>query len=343
MAFYGVPPVRILRPALWCAGAVTTIYVGCAAYETRHDYRMIRKQERVLGISDHGEKPLPLASLTYARLAVLGEPTANPWTDENIKRRAKHMMALWRGDRQTALHESMHGASIVVPEAELAVSFSETEKATHSIVAANVGVFALERLLPLTSALFSHVPASGYSFTMLTSSFGHVGVFHLLLNMYAAEQFMPIVASNRTFMGSGSHLTAFYLSSGVLSGLAFHLASVWPRPLDRVTPARGASGAIMAIVGAFATSNPDAELGLMLIPGSLPASQFLACLVAFETYGLFVGFKRLPLAHASHLAGLAIGSAYVYFDLRQKLWEPLKRTTRSKMAHLGMVHLEGVD
>lgn len=332
-----MPPVRILRPALWCAGAVATIYAGCAAYEVRHDYRMVRKQERVLGISEFGEKPLPPSSLTYARIVVMAERHENPWTEENIKIRAKHMKAMWRSSLE---NPQMHGASAKVPSAELEFGVTETAKVTYGMIATNLGVFAMERLLPATSLLFSHVPASGYNFTLLTSSFGHVGAFHLFFNMYAALQFMPILAVSKPFKGSGSHLTAFYLSSGILSGFAYHLASVWPRPSDRFIPARGASGALMAVVGAYTTAHPDTNLGLVLIPGSIPAPQFMACLVAFEAYGLFFGFKRLPLAHASHLAGLAIGSAYVYFDLSSKLWEPLRKSTIGLMSSAGLIHLQ---
>lgn len=215
----------------------------------------------------------------------------------------------------------------------------EAGKLMVGLVSTNIAVFALERLLPGTSALFSHVPAASSmtNLTMLTSAFGHVGLTHLALNMYGVVQFLPPVANSRTFANSGSHLAAFYLSAGVLASYAYHLATVWPRPLDRVIPARGASGAVMAVVGAFGMSYPDNQLGIILIPFSLPASQFLLGVAAFETYGLFVGFKRLPLAHAAHLAGLAMGAAYVYWDGRERVWRPVKQATFGVMQRLSLV------
>jgi rhomboid-like protein len=93
----------------------------------------------------------------------------------------------------------------------------------------------------------------------------------------------------------------------------------------------------MAVVGAFGMSYPDNQLGIVLIPGSLPASQFLLGVAAFETYGLFVGFKRLPLAHAAHLAGLAMGAAYVYYDGRDRVWRPVKQWTFHQMQRLSLI------
>ncbi|KAL1895451.1 hypothetical protein Sste5346_005257 [Sporothrix stenoceras] len=307
MASFGLPPIRVLRPALWCAGAVSTIYVGCAAYEIRHDAAIARDVRRAHHMPT---SPIEMKNLDGVRAMIAGAGGRNPLRQHS---QTSSPLSTW--------HE-----------------FPEAGKLMAGLVSTNIAVFALERLLPGTSALFSHIPAaSTTNLTMLTSAFGHVGLTHLALNMYGVVQFLPPVAASRTFAHSGSHLAAFYLSAGVLASYAFHLASVWPRPLDRVIPARGASGAVMAVVGAFGMSYPDNQLGIVLIPGSLPASQFLLGVAAFETYGLFVGFKRLPLAHAAHLAGLAMGAAYVYWDGRDRVWRPVKQWTFSAMQRLSLV------
>ncbi|OAA67826.1 Peptidase S54, rhomboid domain protein [Niveomyces insectorum RCEF 264] len=317
----GLPPVRILRPTIWCIAAVGTIYCGCAAYEVRHD-AAIAKQARARRSSGPGR--VTLQELDAVRAAIAASSGRNPF-------------------RTPSLPPSSSPSKLPSPSPTSVLLNSwtglpEPGKLMAGFVSTNLGVFALERLLPGTATLFSHLPAAtGSNFTMLTSAFGHVGFLHLALNMYGLVQFLPPVAYSQTFTGSGSHLAAFYLSAGVLSAYAFHLAAVWPRPLDRVVPARGASGAVMAIVGAFGTSYPDQRLGIVLIPGSLPASQFLLGLALFETYGLFVGFKRLPLAHAAHLAGLAIGFAYVHFDARNHVWKPARQWAFRRLRQLKML------
>ena len=70
-------------------------------------------------------------------------------------------------------------------------------------------------------------------------------------------------------------------------------------------------------------SYPDAGIGIIFLPFAFPAQQALAAAAAFELYGTIYG-TRLGLAHVSHLAGLATGAAYVYFDLYSKVWMPLK-------------------
>ncbi|CAK7214517.1 hypothetical protein SBRCBS47491_002169 [Sporothrix bragantina] len=274
-----LPPVRILRPGLWCVAAVGTVYTACGFIDARREVALIEKHRRR---REESRSLFPLPTPSHAsKIADLPGHT----------------------------------------------------KLMAGLIATNLGVFAMERIMPHSYPLFSHVPAGAAAgglntnLTMLTSAFGHVGATHLLLNMYGVVQFLPPVAHSNTFNGDAAHLGAFYLSAGVLSSYAHHLASVWPRKLDRLIPARGASGAVMAIVGVFGMSYPNRQLGIILIPFSLPASDFLALLAAFETYGLFVGFKRLPLAHAAHLAGLAIGSAYVYFDAKRYIWRPVQRWT----------------
>lgn len=98
----------------------------------------------------------------------------------------------------------------------------------------------------------------------------------------------------------------------------------------------GASGAIYAMLGAFALSYPDAGIGIILIPLSLPASQALVGIAAFEAYGLLKGFRSLPFGHGAHLGGLMAGCAYVYFDGKKYLWKPARRITFKALRRLGM-------
>lgn len=134
-----------------------------------------------------------------------------------------------------------------------------------------------------------------------------------------------------------SHFAAFYLGSGLAASLGHHLSNVWPNPLGRLSAGLGASGAIMAILASFAMSNPNAQIGIMFLPGSLPAQQALLGLTAFELYGLFVGISWLPLGHAAHLTGLAVGAAYVQFNGRKHLWTPTRRLAFYSLQRFKMI------
>lgn len=93
----------------------------------------------------------------------------------------------------------------------------------------------------------------------------------------------------------------------------------------------------MAILASFAMSEPDAQIGIMFVPGSLPAEQALLGLTLFELYGLFVGISWLPLGHAAHLTGLAVGAAYVHFDGRKRLWTPTRRLAFYSLRRFKMI------
>lgn len=216
-----------------------------------------------------------------------------------------------------------------------------TEKLVAGAIGVNTAVLAMSRILPGLQWHFSHIPAGPYNYTLFTSMFGHAGVLHLAANMNGLYNFAPQVARSRVFQNSGAHLTAFYLSAGIFSSLAHHVTSKWasPRALHStfMVPGLGASGAIFGILGAWAILFPNAQLGLLLIPGSLPADQALVGVALFETYGLLVGFRSINFGHAAHLAGLAIGSGYVYFDGKRRLWQPARRLAYRRMKSFGII------
>lgn len=172
---------------------------------------------------------------------------------------------------------------------------------------------------------------------MLTSMFGHIGGIHFFLNMYALLNFGPPLGQSPTFNSSGSHLTAFYLCSGLFASLGQHLRFAIPNNSGRLSGGLGASGAIMAILGAWAMNYPDNRIGIILIPGSLPAQEALGYLIAFETWGTVFGYPFIRLGHAAHLAGLLCGLTYVHYDGKKTLWEPTKRFAFKTMRRLNVV------
>ncbi|CAM1505973.1 Fc.00g116100.m01.CDS01 [Cosmosporella sp. VM-42] len=303
-----IPPLRIIGPTLWCLAAAGTFFIGCAGWEVYQDAQKVKKKHFTPTTASY---PITYDQLEHVR--------ASAWL---WNRQTKPIMLQ---DIPSTRWEDLPG----------------TDKMVASAIGLNAAIFAISRVLPSLQLHFSHIPAGGFNYTLLSSMFGHAGTLHLGLNMYGLYNFTPGLARSRTFQGSGAHLTAFYLSAGVFASLAHHLTSKWasPRALRSsfLSHSLGASGAIFAILGAWGMMFPNAQIGILFLPGSLPADQALAAIALFEAYGVAVGFKSLKLGHAAHLGGLAIGSGYVYFDGNRRIWQPLRRTMFNQMKRLAVI------
>lgn len=304
-----LPPVRAIVPALWSLTVTGAIFLGCAAYSVQKDADEVKK----------GSISMP----RLLRRSGLGsEVTFDEIEAAMTNARAREL--------QSRKNERMDFSS---PPA-FWHSLDNANKAIAAIAASNAGVFMLNAYFPSTRIPhFSHVATSPKNYTLLTSIYGHSGSSHFFVNMSGLYLLGPKTAHHPIFQGSGSHFTAFYISSGILSSLTQHLSAIWPMRQHLSVPSLGASGAIYAVFGAYCVAHPDAQLGLILY---LPAQQFLALTALFETYGLFVGFKK-PLGHGAHMGGLALGSAYAYFDGKQNVWQPARRFAFTVMRWLGMV------
>ncbi|NJL96825.1 rhomboid family intramembrane serine protease [Candidatus Gracilibacteria bacterium] len=133
--------------------------------------------------------------------------------------------------------------------------------------------------------------ADGEYYRLLTASFLHGGVFHLLVNMYSLWQVGPIVL--RLFNPLGFSLV--YLGSGV----AGNLFSYW----FNVRPSVGASGAIMGLLGSLVA------VGLRTGNFGIISSVFLN-LVIIALYGLSTDV----IDNWGHLGGF-VGGVLVAFLL----------------------------
>ncbi|KAK9414201.1 hypothetical protein SUNI508_02300 [Seiridium unicorne] len=296
---YGqLPPVRILGPALWCVTVVGTIYLGLAAFEVRQDVKKFAK---------YGWKSSPD---TYDDLAASRKRLVRSGASQGPVRGSP--LDIWSG-------------------------LPETEKVLYGNIALNTSIYAI-CALPSAWALETHLvhaPVRSLNYTMLTSMFGHVSAMHLLFNMYCLYSFGSDVARTPTFQSSGSHLAAFYLSSGILSSMGAQIEAIVPS--RRFISGKGASGAIMALIGVFAMSYPNAQIGIILLPGSVDAQLGLSLIAAFETYGLIFGIPFLRWGHSVHLAGLAVGVAYAHFGGQGQIWNAARRVAFNQMRRLNMV------
>ncbi|KAL7990715.1 hypothetical protein Chor_014145 [Crotalus horridus] len=77
-------------------------------------------------------------------------------------------------------------------------------------------------------------------------------------------------------------------------------------------PSLGASGAIMAVLGAVCTKIPEAKLAIIFLPMfTFTAGNALKAIIALDSVGLILGWRFFD--HASHLGGVLFGVWYVMY------------------------------
>jgi membrane associated rhomboid family serine protease len=177
------------------------------------------------------------------------------------------------------------------------------------IIAANILVFAvgyLFRNLPVYLALNPMLFLSGMYWQPITYMFAHGSLSHLLFNMLGLVFFAPQVERE---LGSREFLL-FYLLTGFLAGLA-------SLGIYLVTGASqvfllGASGAVFAVLLAFAVLFPGAEIYVFgLLPVKAPILVTIYALL--ELFDQVFGIQS-SVAHLTHLSGFVF--AWLYFPVR---------------------------
>jgi rhomboid protease GluP len=175
---------------------------------------------------------------------------------------------------------------------------------TSAIIAANTLVFlamvfsGVSATSPQIADLARWGADTGYQtliaqpWRMLTSTYVHIGIVHILLNMWCLW--------NLGLLAEGIFDRWTYLLTYTFCGLAGSLASLAVHP-TRV--GAGASGAIFGLAGALIAA---------LYLGSLPVSpralrSTLKSLISFAGYNLFFGAVVPSIDNAAHLGGLLGG------------------------------------
>ncbi|MBN3583738.1 rhomboid family intramembrane serine protease [Algoriphagus aestuarii] len=139
----------------------------------------------------------------------------------------------------------------------------------------------------------NYLPATlnGQVWRLLTSIFLHIGILHLILNMYAL---LYIGILLEPILGKSRFLFAY-----LLSGITASLVSIqW----NQLHISAGASGAIFGMYGVFLA---------LLISNFLEKSvrkAFLSSIVVFVGYNLLVGLNpESQIDNAAHIGGLICG------------------------------------
>ena len=143
--------------------------------------------------------------------------------------------------------------------------------------------------LLLWGANFRPATIDGEWWRLFTSTFIHIGIFHLLMNMYALVYIGLLL---EPYLGKSRFLSAY-----LIAGIAGSVASIF---WNELTISAGASGAIFGMYGVFI-----ALLTTRLIEKSARKSLFISIGV-FVFYNLVNGLKG-GIDNAAHIGGLLSG------------------------------------
>lgn len=175
---------------------------------------------------------------------------------------------------------------------------------TVAIVGVNVLVFAVmaatgssltgptgHQLLKW-GADFGPLSLDGQPWRILTSTYVHIGIWHIFFNMWCLWNLGRL--SERIFGGWT------YLLIYTTCGIAGSLASLWLHPM---VVGAGASGAIFGLAGALITA---LYLGKLPYPGQALRGM-MRSLLTFAGYNLLFGAAIPGIDNSAHVGGLVMG------------------------------------
>jgi membrane associated rhomboid family serine protease len=181
-----------------------------------------------------------------------------------------------------------------------------------------IGAFpSLSRDIAYYLYLWPVLVLHGQIWQLVTYSFFHAGLFHLLFNMltlwmfgatleseWGSKQFLELY-----FIGAvGAAVTTIFLAYlGAISWFDF-------LGIDPHTATLGASGAIFAVMVAFAVLHGDQQFMMFPLPFTIRAKYLVAILIFISLVGTFEGFgggRGQSVAYIAHLGGALFGWLYV--------------------------------
>ena len=189
--------------------------------------------------------------------------------------------------------------------------------AIRILIIANVAVFLVTNLFGTNFTNFvyrffglvpSAVISKGFIWQFFTYMFVHGEFGHIFMNMFVLWMFGMELEN---YWGKKEFLK-YFLITGVGSGIITFLFS----PTSTV-PVVGASGAIYALLLAFAMMFPERKIYVyFLFP--IPAKYFVLIIGAITFFSSF-GPNSSGISHLTHLGGLIVG--YLYFKRKSLLYD----------------------
>ena len=154
----------------------------------------------------------------------------------------------------------------------------------------------------------------------LTYAFLHGDLLHIFFNMFVLVSFGRHLEER---WGS-KYFWKFYLLTAI-GAAVFHMLFTQAgvrlgmmNPYDLRVPVIGASGAIYALMLAFAAYHPNAPVSLMFLPITFKMSQLLIIMIVIGVFSQASGIDG-DVSHLTHLSGLAFG--YIMLALLHKDWD----------------------
>jgi membrane associated rhomboid family serine protease len=142
---------------------------------------------------------------------------------------------------------------------------------------------------------------------LITYQFLHGPIWHILFNMIV----LYFLGSILEHHWGGKKFLVFYLSCGMMGGLVYPLLLalhiIEPDKTYGVLPLVGASGAILGVLAACAILFPNIVMIFYFFP--LPIRVVALILTLLAIAGIISGENAG--GEAAHLAGMALGAAYV--------------------------------
>ena len=192
-------------------------------------------------------------------------------------------------------------------------------------------------------ALIPAFVLQGRVWQILTYSFLHADVSHLLLNLLV----FAFVASDLEAIWGRRKFLTFYFYCITMAGLFYMVIQLlMNNPAYMQTPMVGASGGIYGLLLAYGLLFPDREmLFMMLFP--MKAKQFVWLLAGIEFLtAVFSG--QGGLGAFAHLSGMGAGFLYLWlqakgFQIRKENALKKSRPTRKGAAHLRLVKSDEDD
>src|SRR5436190_1332036 len=183
--------------------------------------------------------------------------------------------------------------------------------ALKAIIGANVVMFLVQSVLPITTAVLGLRPymivRDFWVWQLATYMFLHGGIFHILFNMLALWMFgteLERIWGTRYFL-------KFYFVTGIGAAVLTVFFSLLPFELTRSlyrSNVIGASGAIYGLLLAYGLYFPDRPIYMYLV-FPIPAKYFVMIMGALAFYSSLSGSNG-GIANATHLGGLLV--AYLY-------------------------------
>jgi len=210
----------------------------------------------------------------------------------------------------------------------LTLSFPPFTKAVKWLILVNAGVFLFTTLLQafapswaevvgVVLALMPQLVVHGWLWQLVTYSFLHVGIFHIVFNMLWLWMFG---AQLETAWGRKKFLEFYFFC---VVGAALTTIAISYTSLGGIRPTTstvGASGAIFGILMAFGMIYGDQEIMLFPFPFSIRAKYFVAGIGFIELISAINAAapgRGGAIAYFAHLGGLLFGFLYVKFVPRK--------------------------